>query len=238
MFDKDTSRLSRLTTILILLQSKRILTAKFIADKFGISTRTVYRDIRTLEEAGVPIVTEEGKGYSLMQGYILPPIMFSEAEANALITAEMIVSANKDRSFVSNYSQAIAKIKAILKHSIKDKTELLSERIQIRNNPQRETTSDYLTLLQLAITNFDLISIRYCDELGKATERKIEPLALYSTQDNWIVIAYCRLRHEERAFRLDRIQSVETMADKFKPHNFTFRDYFERCIAKNNQPLT
>lgn len=236
MFDSETPRLSRLTAILVLLQSKKILTAKFIADKFDISIRTVYRDIKALEEAGVPIVTEEGRGYSLMQGYMLPPIMFSEAEANALITAEMIIATNKDKSFVNNYAQAITKIKAILRQSTKHKTELLSERIQIRNNPYRETTSDYLTVIQLAITNLSLLEIDYCAESGDTSLRTIEPLALYSTQENWILIAYCRLRQEERAFRLDRIQSLEVLPDKFESHNFTFRDYFARCFAKYNNP--
>lgn len=232
MLPQDTSRLSRLTAILILLQSRRIITAKFVADKFGISTRTVYRDIRALEEAGVPILTEEGKGYSLMQGYVIPPVMFSETEANALITAEQIVITNKDQSFVKNYIEAITKIKAVLKHNTKNKAELLSERIQIRNNPDRKTTSDYLSLLQLAITNFQLTGISYTSETDEVTERIIEPLALYSTQENWILIAYCRLRKEKRAFRLDRIKELNTLSENFEPHNFTFQDYFEECKAK------
>ncbi len=232
MIHQDTSRLSRLTAILILLQSRQIITAKFIADKFGISTRTVYRDIKALEEAGVPILTEEGKGYSLMQGYAIPPVMFSESEANALITAEQIVKTNKDQSFVKNYTEAITKIKAVLKHNTKSKAELLSDRIQIRNNSEGKTTSDYLSLLQLSITNFQLIDISYTSETSEDTERIIEPLALYSTQENWILIAHCRLRNEKRAFRLDRIQGLKVLSEKFEPYNFTFQDYFEECKVK------
>ena len=237
MFDQDTSRLSRLTAILILLQSRQIITAKFIADKFGISTRTVYRDIKALEEAGVPVLTEEGKGYSLMQGYAIPPVMFSESEANALITAEKIVINNKDKSFVKNYTEAITKIKAVLKHNTKSKAELLSERIQIRNNSEENVTSNYLSLLQLAITNVKLIHISYTSGTNEITERIIEPLALYSTQDNWILIAHCRLRKEKRAFRIDRIQELDVLSENFEPYNFTFQAYFEECFAKYKSTL-
>ena len=106
-------RLSRLTAILTILQSKRIITASEIASKFDISKRTAYSDIKSLELSGVPIYTEEGKGYSLMEGYTLPPIMFTEQEANALITAEQLISKNKDKSLVNNHSNAISKIKAL-----------------------------------------------------------------------------------------------------------------------------
>ena len=86
MSDNDTKRLSRLTAILMLLQTKRLSTASELASRFMVSNRTIYRDIKALEQAGVPILTEEGKGYLLMEGYRIPPVMFTESEANALIT--------------------------------------------------------------------------------------------------------------------------------------------------------
>nr|WP_290935624.1 HTH domain-containing protein [Haliscomenobacter sp.] len=98
MLENDTKRLSRLTAILTQLQTKRLVTATVLAEKFKVSVRTIYRDIRALEQSGVPILTEEGKGYSLMEGYRLPPVSFSESEANALITAEQFVLKNKDAS--------------------------------------------------------------------------------------------------------------------------------------------
>jgi len=104
MNDNDTTRLSRLTAILTQLQTKRLLTATILAEKFNVSIRTIYRDIRTLEQAGVPIITEEGKGYSLMEGYRVPPVMFTEAQANALVTAEQLVPQNKDTSFIKDYT--------------------------------------------------------------------------------------------------------------------------------------
>lgn len=232
MNDNDTKRLSRLTAILIQLQTKPILTASELADKFSVSIRTIYRDIRALEQAGVPIVTEDGKGYTLMEGYRMPPVMFTEAQANALITAEQFVLKNKDTSFIKDYKEAIDKIKAVLKYSVKDKTNLLSERIQFRQNNENEKTSNYLSDLQFALTNFRLTEIKYTNEAKENTDRTIEPFALYSTQENWLLIAFCRLRKEYRAFRLDRIKQLNILNDTFNPHKITLEKYFEMCREK------
>lgn len=233
MAETEISRLSRLTAILTLLQSQRLITASFIANKFNISIRTVYRDIRALEEAGVPIYTEEGKGYSLMEGYRLPPIMFTETEANALITAEQLIIKNKDASFVKHYTDAITKIKSVLRYSTKDKSDLLSKRIEFRQNAESNTTSNYLSEIQLGITNFKLIKINYISiNTNIKTTRVIEPFALYSTQENWILIALCRLRKDYRAFRLDQIQHLELLNDPFKPHPYTLQEYFESYRKK------
>lgn len=81
------NRIDRLSAILIQLQSKKIVRAQEIADRFEISLRTVYRDIRALEEAGVPIGAEAGIGYFLMEGYNLPPVRFSKEEAGSILMA-------------------------------------------------------------------------------------------------------------------------------------------------------
>lgn len=236
MHDPETSRLSRLTAILVLLQSQRLVTATRIAEKFHISIRTAYRDIRALEEAGIPILTEEGKGYSLMPGYTLPPVMLSEEEANALITARQIIATNNDRSLVHHYTAAITRICAVLKHHTRDKAELLSERIQIRTYRQQERTSDRLATIQLSITNFNRIRITYRSETTAETRRIVEPLALYSTQEHWVMIAYCRLRKAHRAFRLDRIEALQVLDEHFPPHDFTLQQYFEDCKNKLQHP--
>jgi predicted DNA-binding transcriptional regulator YafY len=227
MNDNDTKRLSRLTAILTQLQTKRLLTSTALADKFGVSVRTIYRDIRTLEQAGVPIITEEGKGYTLMEGYRIPPVMFTESQANALITAEQLVLKNKDTSFIKDYTEAIDKIKTVLKYSIQDKANLLSERTRFDQNINRERNSNNLSDLQFALTNFRLTKIEYTNEQNKTTTRHIEPFALLSTE-NWLLVAYCRLRKEFRFFRLDRIKKMEVLTDKFEPHGMTLQEYFDR----------
>lgn len=233
MSNNDTKRLSRLVAILTQLQTKRLLTAAELAARFSLSNRTIYRDIKALEQAGVPILTEEGKGYSLMEGYRIAPVMFTESEANALITAEQLILKNKDASLVKEYAEAINKIKSVLRNNTKDKADLLSKRIVFRNNQDNDRTSNYLSVLQLALTNFDLVNIKYhSPDTNKTTERIIEPFAIYSTQDNWLLIAFCRLRKDFRAFRLDRIQNLNILTDKFEPHKMTLQEYFEICKAK------
>lgn len=228
MYDPETKRISRLTAILTQLQTKRLLTATELANKFSVSVRTIYRDIKTLEQAGVPIATEEGKGYTLMEHYRLPPVTFTESEANALITAEQLILKNKDTSFIKSYSEAIAKIKSILKHSVKDRANLLSERVYFAQNETDERTSGNLSALQFALTNYHLTEITYTNEANKTTNRTVEPFAILSTQENWLLLAWCRLRNTFRFFRLDRINELTVLSEKFEPHKLTLQEYFEK----------
>jgi len=223
----DLSRLSRLTAILIQFQTKRIVTATELSQKFQVSKRTIYRDIKALESAGVPIYTEEGKGYALMEGYRVPPVMFTEKQANALILAEQLVLKNRDASLVQDYSEAIDKIKSILRYSVQDKANLLADRTQYTEVLHQERNSNNLSDLQNALTNFNLVNIQYINKEGIATERTIEPFALLSS-DQWYLIAWCRLRKEFRFFRLDRIQHMETLSEKFEAHNLTLQEYFDK----------
>lgn len=227
--EKEKPRLARLTAITTQLQSKRIVTARDIAEKHKVSIRTVYRDIRTLEKSGIPIITEEGKGYSIMEGYKLPPVMFTEQEANALITAEQIIDKNNDTSLAEQYGSAVEKIKAVLKYSQKDKSALLSERLQIRANIENKKTSKYLMHLQTAITNYKIATVDYYSLENNRTKRDVEPFALILNNDNWILISFCRLRQD---FRLDCIQQLQVTANVFEPHNMTLQDYFDYAQKK------
>ena len=209
MEEKEKPRISRLTAIITQLQSKRLVTATYLAGKHNVSVRTIYRDIRTLEKSGIPIITEEGKGYALMEGYQLPPILFTEEEANALITAEQLVLKNKDQSFSEQYSNAITKIKSVLKNGQKDRADLLADRVYFRANHKNEKSSSYLMKIQSAITNYQVLEIEYLSLENKLTNRNIEPFALYcSTRGNWLLIAFCRLRNDFRTFKVDSIQKL------------------------------
>jgi predicted DNA-binding transcriptional regulator YafY len=226
MNDNDTKRLSRLTAILTQLQTKRLLTAPELANKFSVSVRTIYRDIKALEQAGVPVFTEEGKGYKLMEGYKIPPVMFTESQANALILAEQLVLKNKDASFIKDYLEAIDKIKAVLGHRVKDNVNLLAERTRFSQNFNNERNSNNLSDLQFALTNFYVTRIDYINEANQTSNRLIEPFALLSTQENWLLVAWCRLRNEFRFFRLDRIKKLEMLTEQFTPHKMTLQEYF------------
>lgn len=236
----DTRRISRLIAILTQLQTKRLLTASDLAKKFSVSVRTIYRDIKALEQAGVPVLTEEGKGYSLMDGYRIPPVMFTESEANALITVEKLVLKNKDTSLIQEYSEAMNKIRAVLKANSKDNTEFLAKRIIVRPQIEFSDRSSTLTIIQSAIIEFKIVELIYHSvTTNEITRREIEPFALYNnTQESWNLIAFCRLRRDFRLFRLDRIQKF-TITDKpFEPHKITLEEYVEMQRKKYFKPLT
>lgn len=229
---EDKPRLARLTSILTQLQSKSLVTASDIAERHNISIRTVYRDIRTLEKSGVPVFMQDGKGYSLVKGYTLPPVMFTENEANALITAQQLIQKNKDRSLVDHHENAVLKIKSVLKYTEKEKLDLLSSRMQIRTNDEGIQSSNYLIDLQSAITNYRLVKIKYRSLEDEESQREIEPFALYTTQNNWVLIAFCKMRNDFRSFRLDRIVQLILKENRFEPHQITLQQYFEECRKK------
>jgi len=226
MNDTETKRLSRLVAILTQLQTKHRLTAPELANRFSVSVRTIYRDMKALEQAGVPIVTEEGKGYTLLDGYRLPPVMFTEEEANAIVTAGQLIALNKDASFAGAYAEAVNKIKAVLRYNTRDKANLLAERIKFYQNPQREQTSDYVSIVQKALTNHNPVHLTYHSLDNDHTVRVVEPFALLNTQENWLLVAWCRLRTAYRIFRLDRIAAITVLSDTFEPHKLTLSEYF------------
>lgn len=222
------NRLSRITAILIQLQSKRIITAKEIAQRFEISLRTVYRDIKTLQEAGVPIGAENGVGYYLLRGYTLPPVAITEEEANALIISERFIKKQGDKSLTKNFDSLLFKIKSIVKNYQKDNIALLEKRTDtVLKGKVYE--SNWLSEIQKAIANAFVLAITYHSaNKDEITNRNIEPLAIYFTNNAWIVIAHCRLRNSLREFRLDRIQQLIVTSDTFELHSeFNIQNYFE-----------
>ncbi|KQM76575.1 DNA-binding transcriptional regulator [Pedobacter sp. Leaf216] len=240
MKDADIKRISRLTAIITQMQSKRLLTASELADRFDVSVRTIYRDVKALEQAGIPINKEEGKGYSLMDGYRVPPIMFTENEASALITAEQILFKGSDTSLSREYQAAISKIKSVLQHLTKEKVTLLSDRIAISPAIFHDHQSNSLTMIQNALTSFNLLEITYRSNLkGELTQREIEPFALYfSLKESWLLIAFCRLRKDFRMFSLERIQKIKKLDSSFQPHKLTLAEYLEEKKKKFDTPDT
>ncbi len=225
--DDKSPRLSRLTSIITLLQSKSLITAPEIGRRFNISIRTVYRDIRALERSGIPVVTLDGKGYTLLDGYKLPPVMFTESEAFALITSEKIILHNKDSSLSRSFSAAVEKIKAVLKSSSKQKAEFLNKRVHIGKHHLESKTSHALMDMQMAMANFLLVKIKYQNSNGIVSDRLIEPFYIYhSKEENWTVHAYCHARKDFRTFRMDRMNKVNVLDQHFEPHKTTIQYYY------------
>jgi predicted DNA-binding transcriptional regulator YafY len=222
------SQLARLISILTLLKSRRVLTATELSQKYKVSVRTIYRDIQKLISAGVPVVTIEGRGYTMMDGYTVAPVQFSEKEANALITAQHLVHKSKDASFVGDFDDALTKVKSVFKSSILEKSEQLNNKIHVFNFQQENISSNALAEIQLAITHFNYVEINYQKaEDPNISFRKVEPYAIFSTENKWILIAWCHLRLEYRAFRIDRIRHFKILPDTFEDRGFTIEGYFK-----------
>ncbi|WP_245912015.1 helix-turn-helix transcriptional regulator [Flagellimonas meridianipacifica] len=230
-----------MTSILLQLKSKSVVKVKQLASLYGVSKRTIYRDLIALEQAGVPIVSLEGEGYTLVEGYVIPPVMFTESEANALIFGKKLIDKTKDESLIREFNRAIDKIRSVLNKREKEKANFLAHRTIIGKNWQDKITSDFLSEIQKALTNFRIVQIQYKKEgEKKISTRDIEPFAIYhNMEENWMVIAWCRLREEFRNFRMDRIQKMTLKNEHFSPHKMTLEDHERIQRDKHfNLPVT
>src|SRR5690606_32328325 len=202
------NRIDRLFGILTLLQSKKHDRAETIADKFNISIHKVYRDIKTLGEQSIPLSFEPNKGYFVVQGYFLPPVSFSSEEANALLLMEQMVYGLADKSIGKHYSNALNKVKAVLRSQQKEKLEVLNASIGLQL-PQRIIPDyEHLSVLQDAVTSKNIIEIDYKNNQEESSRRRIEPIGLIFYAFSWHLIAWCHLRGAYRDFKVSRILQI------------------------------
>lgn len=232
------NRIDRVSAILIQLQSKKFVTAEEIASRFEISRRTVYRDIRALEEAGVPLGSEPGKGYFLVEGYRLPPVMFTPDEASSMITAEKIVEKMSDQSVIRHYQSAMFKIKAVLPDSDKQFLESLGDNIEIMHSPPAHATeapNNFIITIQKALVNKLVLKINYRAAYNNqlVANRMVEPVGLCFYSMAWHLIAYCRYRKNYRDFRLDRITCLELSNEHFETREIkSVQEFFKRNLSE------
>lgn len=198
------NRTDRLQAILTHLQSKKVVTAQELAERFDLSVRTIYRDLRALEETGIPIGAEAGIGYFINDGYTLRPVAFTKEEASALIVGAKLLSQNSDCTVNKDYENALFKIKAILKPQEKEIAETISQHVEvIGHNPVKNL---YISDIQKAIADKKILKIKYLSlKDSKPVERMLECVGLCNYLGNWHLFAWCRLRKSYRDFRLDRI---------------------------------
>ncbi len=231
------NRFDRITAILIQLQSKKIVRAQDLADRFEISLRTVYRDIRSLEEAGVPLYGEAGLGYSLVDGYRLPPVMFTREEAMTFVTAEKFMEQFTDASTRAAYQSAMYKMKAVLRSDEKDLVENMEDSILVRKHttPQSSAPGNVLDCLLRCIAEGCAAEICYQTLDAAPTHRAIEPIGVYHENQYWYVVAWCRLRQDYRHFRTDRITDIRSTTDAFHKKHPAVKEHLEN--ASKNRAL-
>ncbi|SKB57193.1 HTH domain-containing protein [Parapedobacter luteus] len=211
------NRIDRLFGILTLLQSRRYVMGDQLAERFDISIRTVYRDIKALNEQGIPVGFEPNKGYFVVEGYFLRPVSFSLEEANALLLMENLLTGFADKSIRKHYSSALNKVKAVMRDSQKEKLEYLTSNTGFQL-PRDLKGHDYehLSALQEAVVSKTILDIRYCKADGEESGRRIEPVGLIFYALNWHVIGWCHLRKDYRDFRVSRIISLRSTGLPFQ----------------------
>lgn len=220
------NRVDRLFGLLVFLQSKRYVRAEEIGERFEISVRTVYRDMKALSELGIPVVFEPHRGYAIMHGFFLPPVSFTTDEANALLLSEQLVRGFADSSIREHVGTALTKVKAVLRTSQKDEAEDLGNRMHVQLPGRLMSDVDHLAALQRAITTRTCLRIDYSNAEGIASERTIEPVGLIFYAFAWHVIAWCSLREAYRDFKVIRIARLEETTVPFtKAHTVNIADF-------------
>lgn len=230
------NRIDRIAAILIQLQSKRVVKAADIAERFAISLRTVYRDVKTLEEAGVPIIGEAGIGYSIMDGYRLPPVMFTREEATAFLTAEKFIEKLTDMQTVAHHQSAMYKVRAVLRSADKNVLEDIDEHIAVlKSRGKRHIDMDRNALQPIlnGIINKNVLIINYFAHHNQQdTTRNVEPVGIFFLDGYWHLIAYCQLRNDYRDFRVDRIKKLHISDEHFDQQHPTLKEYLSQVAAE------
>jgi predicted DNA-binding transcriptional regulator YafY len=234
------NRLERLQAILIQLQSKKIVKAQEIAQRFGISERTVYRDIRSLEESGVPIGSEAGVGYWLMDTFNLPPVMFTNEEASSLLIGYEMVRHLVDEPTQKNFDSALTKIRAVLRASGKEHLARLDGKISVSKYSFDAVSPKNLNLdmVKQALAENLCLEMNYRAQYNQSeSTRIVEPVGVLYYSMEWHLIAYCRLRKDYRDFRLDRVAGISKTAFLFDPsRRLSLKEYIEK--EKTEMSLT
>lgn len=222
------NRVDRLLAIVLELQAKGCLRAEDLAATFEVSKRSIYRDIQALSETGVPIVAVPGQGYSLAEGYFLPPLRFTADEAIILLLGADFMAQNFDAEYRAAARRAESKIGAVLSERLRDQVRDLRQSMRFvavnhTNDPEQKLL---LQQLRRAIVQRKTVRIHYHSKsgsghAGERTVREVDPYGIVFYGQAWSVVAYCYLRQDIRHFRLDRIRHLTVLSTSFeRPEGF------------------
>lgn len=240
------NRIDRLLGIITLLQAKKHRTVPQIAEHFGISERTVFRDLRAIGEIGVPVMFEPEKGYSVGSGFFLPPVSLTAEEANALSLAEPLVIRFADKSVQQHYGTALSKIRMVLgrmQQERLDHTRRQTAHFVPDHYAHLMPATDYLVPIQNAIAECRILRIGYVNQQEEESLREVEPIGLTFYSLNWHLIAWCHLRGEYRDFRTSRISQLTVTLQSFrKTDHISLQEYLhsiqQEIVGTPGHPLT
>ncbi|TFE23737.1 helix-turn-helix transcriptional regulator [Cohnella luojiensis] len=198
----------RLIRMIMMINAKKSFTVQELADDFGLSTRTITRDLQELSELGVPIYSVQGRGggYRLLQERLLPPITFTESEAVAIFISCQSLKQLSALPFDDGAESALHKFYHYLPADSKEQIDRLKDRVAIIS-PQRSMNPECLRTLMQAIMVRSAATIEY-RSVHLVEKRDIQPIGLYESDGYWYCPAYCFLREDYRLFRADRVLSA------------------------------
>lgn len=232
-------RFNRILALFLQLQSRPIVRAQDLADRFEVSIRTIYRDIKALEKAGVPIYSEPGTGYSLAHGYKLPPTLFTQDEAMSFVVAEKLAMQYLDTNMALHFSNALSKMRAVLRTEQKVQVNTLSAKVFMKNAKQvfNQSVPNAIALLLEAITAQKQVQLAY-QKAGEEeiVKRLIEPVGVFQQHEFWYFMAYCYLRKDVRQFRLDRVQAIK-LRDEPMQQKLLSLDYYLKAPNEKEAEL-
>jgi predicted DNA-binding transcriptional regulator YafY len=222
------NRTDRLLAIVLELQGKGRQRAEDLAATFETSKRTIYRDIQALGEAGVPLISVPGRGYSLMKGYFLPPLSFTTDEATMLLLGSDFTAQNFDAQYRSAAQSASRKIESVLSEKLRDEVRYLQDSILFISSGSTEDITETEMVRQLRRAIIERATVRFCYHTryvrnGQRTQqtREADPYGLVHYANAWHMVAYCHLRQDIRNFRLDRMENLELLSRTFqRPTDF------------------
>jgi predicted DNA-binding transcriptional regulator YafY len=209
--------MSRSERLLDLIQTlrrhRRPVSGQTLADETSVSLRTLYRDIATLQAQGADIEGEPGIGYILKPGFMLPPMMFSEDEIEALVLGARWVASRADDELSRAAANALAKVAAVLPNDLKPRLE--GANLIIGPAPEPAPATVDLSGVRKAIRHEHVLEIAYSDAANATTTRRIWPFALSYYERVRIIVAWCELRNGFRHFRTDRIATMELTGKRY-----------------------
>ena len=207
-------RADRLFQLVQLIRGRRLSTARFLAERLEVSERTVYRDVADLMAQGVPIGGEAGVGYRMRAGFDLPPMMFTKLEAQALVAAVRIAHDRLDPTLAAHADGAMSKILAVLPSAARAAAESLA--VYAPPFGPDEATRRRLEALRVSAEGRHLVRLDYLDLKERRSERIVRPLGCFYWGAVWTLAAWCESREGFRNFRVDRIERIDVLDERFR----------------------
>jgi predicted DNA-binding transcriptional regulator YafY len=227
-------RADRLFELVQLIRGRRLSTAAFLAERLGVSLRTVYRDVADLQAQGVPIEGEAGVGYRMRPGFDLPPLMFTHAEAQALVAAVRVAQPRIDPGLGADAESALSKILAVLPSAARAAAESLA--LYAPPVGPDSATRQRLESLRLAAEARQKVRLVYLDLKERRSDRTVRPLGCFFWSEVWTLAAWCESREGFRNFRVDRMQQLTVLDERFRDEpGKTLADLFRATETERAQ---